>query len=239
MLQTGNTITGISNGGGKVEIISYVSDKLPGEVGHPIQYDTAVNQWYIQSTPVTLFNTIYTGIVGIGSTVLGSQTGSTFITRRIDNRGLDDRIYKLRYVIPKEFINARPPTDGFVLQESKTVGITSASYLSSPLTEAIQLRNPKIIKTIAYSSGSAFVKTELPHHFVVGDTVKISNVVSSNQPAETYNGSFEVVSVVNPKEFSVTGFSSDSRNIFKSDQSKIHSTTSGIFTNGTKRKIKR
>jgi hypothetical protein len=204
----GNTITGISNGGGKVEVISYVSDKLPGDVGHPIQYDNSVGSWYIQSTPVTIFNTIYNGIVGIGSTLLGNQTGSTFITRRIDNRGLDDRIYKLRYVIPKEFVDARPPTDGFVIQETKKVGITSASFVNSTLTDVTQLRNPKIIKTITYSSGTAFVKTELPHNLVIGDTVKVSNVVSSNQTAESYNGSFKVITVVNPREFTITGFTS-------------------------------
>jgi hypothetical protein len=204
----GNTITGISNSGGRIEVISYVSDKLPGDVGHPIQYDSTVKSWYIQSTPVTLFNTIYTGIVGIGSGILGNQTGSTFITRRIDNRGLDDRIYKFRYVIPKEFVDARPPTDGFVIQESKSTGITSTSLLVSALTDATQLRNPKIIKTITYSTGSAFVKTELPHGLVIGDTVKISNVVSSNLSAESYNGSFEVISVITPREFSITGFTS-------------------------------
>jgi hypothetical protein len=202
----GNTITGISNGGGRLEVISYVSDKRPGDVGHPIQYDSTVSNWYIQSTPVTLFNTIYTGIVGIGSTTLGTQTGSTFITRRIDNRGLDDRIYKFRYVIPKEFVDARPPTDGFVLQESKSVGISSVSYLTSALTDVTQLRNPRIIKTINYSSGSAFVKTELPHNLVIGDTVKISNVVSSAQTVASYNGSFEVISITNSKEFAIGGF---------------------------------
>jgi hypothetical protein len=203
---SGNTISGISNGGGRLEVISYVSDKRPGDVGHPIQYDSTVSNWYIQSTPVTVFNTIYNGIVGIGSTTLGNQTGSTFITRRIDNRGLDDRIYKFRYVIPKEFVDARPPTDGFVLQESKSVGISSVSYLTSVLTDVTQLRNPKIIKTITYSSGSAFIKTELPHNLVIGDTVKISNVVSSAQTVASYNGSFEVISITNSKEFSIGGF---------------------------------
>jgi hypothetical protein len=204
----GNTISGISNGGGRLEVISYVSDKSPGEVGHPIQYDTSENQWYIQSTPVTLFNTIYDGIVGIGSVILGNQTGSTFITRRIDNRGLEERIYKLRYVIPKEFINARPPTDGFVLQESKSTGISSVSLLTSALSDTTQLRNPKIIANINYSVGDAFVKTELPHYLVIGDTVKISNVVSSNDSVESYNGSYLVKDVISPREFSVTGFSS-------------------------------
>ena len=205
---SGNTITGISNGGGRIEVISYVADKSPGDVGHPIQYDTTVNQWYIQSSPVTVENQIYTGIVGIGATILGSQTGSTFITRRVDNRGLEDRIYKLRYVIPKEFVNARPPTDGFVLQESKTTGITSVSLLTSPLTDTTQLRNPKIISFIDYAAGTAYVKTELPHGFVEGDTVKISNVLSSGQPDFTFNGSWEVQEITSPREFAITGFSS-------------------------------
>jgi hypothetical protein len=204
----GNTITGISNGGGKIEVISYVADKLPGDVGHPIQYDTGVGSWYIQSTSVTLFNTIYTGIVGIGTTFLGNQTGSTFITRRVDNRGLDDRIYKMRYVIPKEFVNARPPTDGFILQETKTTGISSVSLLTSALNDTTQLRNPKIIKDIEYSTGSAFVKTEVPHGLVEGDTVKISKVVSSNDSVESYNGSHKVITVTNPREFVITGFTS-------------------------------
>ena len=206
---SGNTITGISNGGGRLEVISYVSDKSPGEVGHPIQYDDTQKHWYVQTTPLAISNTIYDGIVGIGTTLLGNQTGSTFITRRVDNRGLDDRVYKLRYVIPKEFVNARPPTDGFVLQESKTTGITSASYLLSQLSDTIQLRNPKIITRASYAGGNANIKTELPHHLQVGDIVKISNVVSSNDAIESYNGSFVVQTVATPREFSVTGFSSD------------------------------
>lgn len=206
---SGNTITGISNGGGRLEVISYVSDKSPGEVGHPIQYDDTQKHWYVQTTPLAISNTIYDGIVGIGTTLLGNQTGSTFITRRVDNRGLDDRVYKLRYVIPKEFVNARPPTDGFVLQESKTTGITSASYLLSQLSDTIQLRNPKIITRASYAGGNVNIKTELPHHLQVGDIVKISNVVSSNDAIESYNGSFVVQTVATPREFSVTGFSSD------------------------------
>ena len=206
---SGNTITGITNGGGRLELISFVSDKSPGEVGHPIQYDDTQKQWYVQSSPISIQNTIYDGIVGIGTTLLGNQTGSTFITRRVDNRGLDDRLYKLRYVIPKEFVNARPPTDGFVLQESKTTGITSVSYLTSSLSDTIQLRNPKIITKASYAGGNANIKTELPHNLQVGDTVKISNVVSSNDAVESYNGSFVVQTISTPREFSVTGFSSD------------------------------
>jgi len=205
----GNTITGISNGGGRLELTSFVSDKTPGEAGHPIQYDDAQKHWYVQSSSAPTDNTMYNGIVGIGTTLLGNQTGSSFVTRRVDNRGLDDRLYKLRYVVPKEFVNARPPTDGFILQESKTTGITSASFLLSQLSDTLQLRNPKIITLATYAGGNASIKTELPHHLKEGDTVKISKVISSNQDVESYNGSFVVKTVATAREFSVTGFSSD------------------------------
>jgi len=210
---SGNTLTGISNGGGKLRIVSAVADKLPGEAGHPIQYDTTEKQWYITGSPVTFFNTIYDGIVGIGTSILGNQTGSTFVTRKVDNRGLDERIYKVRYVIPKEFTNARPPTDGFVLQESKNVGIGSVSFITSGVSDATQLRNPKVIVNAAYAGGTVTIKTEVPHNLVPGDKVKITNIVSSNNTSGNslipYNGSFEVYSTPSPRTFQYVGLSSD------------------------------
>ena len=66
-----------------------------------MQFDEDESQWYLQGSKSTAFNTIYDGIVGIGTSILGNQTGATFVTRRLDNRGLEDRLYKFRYVIPK------------------------------------------------------------------------------------------------------------------------------------------
>jgi hypothetical protein len=201
----GNIITGISNGGGRLKIISAVSDKIPGELGHPIQYDSDVKQWYVQGSPTTFFNTIYDGIVGIGTSILGTQTGSTFLTRRIDNRGLDERIYKVRYVIPKEFPNSRPPTDGFILQESKSVGIGSVSFITSGVSDTTQLRNPKIIIAASYFGGFVSIKTETPHNLTPGDIVKVQNILSTNNLTgiqdEGYNGSFEVVDITSPRSF--------------------------------------
>ena len=201
----GNTISGISNGGGELKIISAVADKLPGELGHPVQFDTDQKQWYVQGSPSTFYNTIYDGIVGIGTSILGTQTGSTFLTRKVDNRGLDERIYKVRYVIPKEFANSRPPTDGFVLQESKSVGIGSVSFITAGVSDPTQLRNPKIIIAASYFSGSITIKTETPHNLVAGDIVNIQNVVSTNNTTGEddagYNGSFEIASTISPRSF--------------------------------------
>ena len=200
-----SAISGISNKGGVITVISTVSDKKPGEPGHPIQYDTVQSNWYVQSTPVSLTNTIYGGIVGIGTSIIGEVTGASFVTRRVDNRGLNERVYKLRYVIPKEFGNARQPSDGFTFQESKSVGIGSASLLTSPLSNATQLRNPKLIKTASWVATLVTVTTELPHKLVSRDVVKITKVKSSNNTNATdnlgFNGDFEVISVPNPKSF--------------------------------------
>ena len=213
----GNTISGISNGGGVLKVVSNVSDKLPGDYGHPVQYDATVGQWYITGSTITIYNTIYDGLVGIGTGQLGNTTGATFVTRQLDSRSLDDRVYKFRYVIPKEFTTARPPTSGFIIQESKNVGINSLSYLSSNLTDTTQLRNPRIIIDAGYNSGTVVIKTETPHNLVAGDSVTISNVLSANNNLTTdsnfsinpYNGTYTVASILTPRSFTYTGISSD------------------------------
>ena len=46
----------------------------------------------------------------------------TFVLRKPRDRSIEDSTYKLRYVLPKDStIFARPPVDGFVLQESNNV----------------------------------------------------------------------------------------------------------------------
>jgi hypothetical protein len=200
-----NPIFGISDRGGVLSVISAVADKKPGELGHPVQFDTDQRNWYVTSTPVTFFNTIYDGIVGIGTEIIGEETGATFITRRIDNRGLNEKLYRLRYVIPKEFGNSRPPTDGFILQETKNVGIGSVTFLTSNLANPTQLRNPKIIKTAGWVGNLVTITTELPHKLLPKDTVKISKIQSTNNLNSTdnlgFNGEFEVISVPSPKSF--------------------------------------
>jgi hypothetical protein len=204
-------ITGINNNGGVLTIVSSVTDKLPGDLGHPIQFDTPQSQWYITGTATTATNQIYNSIVGIGTSILGNETASTFVKRKVDNRSIEDRVYKVRYVIPKEFDNARPPQGGFILQESKTVGVSTISfdnkYTLNSDTPPAYLRNEKIISN-ATVDGNQLVTatTELPHGFIVGDKVKIQKVKSTNNPlgtglTSTYNGSYQVLSVPSTKQF--------------------------------------
>lgn len=208
-------ITGINNNGGVLTVVSSVTDKIPGDLGHPIQYDTAQNNWYIVGTASSTTNQIYKAVVDYGVAILGNETASTFVKRKVDSRSIEDRIYRVRYVIPKEFTNARPPQAGFVLQESKTVGVSTISfdntYTLSNTTPPAYLRNEKIISNAtvgAVSNGSQIVTitTELPHQVAVGDKVKIQKVRSTNNSlgvglTSTYNGSYTVLSVPSTKQF--------------------------------------
>ena len=208
-------IVGINNNGGTLTVISSVTDKLPGDLGHPIQYNTTQSQWYITGSITTSTNQIYNIIVGLGTATLGNETASTFVKRKVDIRSIEDRIYKVRYVIPKEFTNARPPQGGFVLQETKTVGVSTISfddtYTLTGSTPPAYLRNEKIVSNAtvgSVSGGSQTVTatTELPHGFIVGDKVKVQKIKSTNNPlgtglTSTYNGSYQVVSVPSTKQF--------------------------------------
>jgi hypothetical protein len=205
-------ITGINNNGGRLTIVSSVSDKFPGELGHPIQYDTAQSQWYITASST---NQIYSTITNLGISVLGNETSATFVKRKIDSRSIEDRIYKFRYVVPKEFTNARQPQAGFVLQETKTVGVSEYSfddnYTIDNFTPPSYFRNEKIISNAtvgAVSNGrqTVTITTEIPHRFAVGDTVKVQKVRSANNTlgvglTSTYNGSYNILSVPNTKQF--------------------------------------
>ena len=44
----------------------------------------------------------------------------TYFLRKDDDRSLDEKVYKLRYVVPKELVNGRDPIEGFVLQDSSS-----------------------------------------------------------------------------------------------------------------------
>ena len=204
---SGTYISGIVNNGGIVTIVSSVSDKLPGDPGHPIAFDTNANQWYINSS-VDSTNQISSVLVGGGST---TKTNDTYIVRKGEDRLVDDRIYKVRYVIPKEYLYARIPTQGFVLQESKTVGVTSISYTGDEINDPTDLRNERIIvnataDTIVNNSQVITITTELPHNFIVGDKVKIQKIISTNNPTATgitssYNGSYYITSVPSIRTF--------------------------------------
>jgi hypothetical protein len=189
----------LNNKGGILRIVSRVSDKNPGDIGHPVQWDTG-GYWYINVDAAS--NSVYNIINSSGVAGLGNATTRSYVTRKPDSRSLIDTLYRVRYVIPKNApTTARPPVDGFILQESSNIvgsGATEISqlYNTSGSISATSLRNPKFIATVSYSTGSVTVRSELPHELKVGDQVEIKNVSPTG-----YNGTYVVTSVVDAKQF--------------------------------------
>ena len=59
----------------------------------------------------------------------------SYILRKDDDRSLDEKIYKLRYVVPKELTNGRDPVDGFVLQDSSFTNVfTNTDFNKQTIT---------------------------------------------------------------------------------------------------------
>ena len=57
-----NDVIDIKNSnGGIISLVSRVTDKVPGDLGHPIQYDNTQKQWYAIGAASTITNTIYYG----------------------------------------------------------------------------------------------------------------------------------------------------------------------------------
>ena len=219
LAQTFNdTISGsavvVNSKGGILQVESRVSDKKSGDVGHPIQFDNTLKQWYIT---VADNNDLYNTVVGLGTSALGAATPKTFISRTPDNRSLEDRLYKVRYVVPRDStVLGRPPEDSFVLQESSTtVGFTNqevAKFKSvNPviLSNTSELRNPRAISGAVWDAivGIATINTETPHELSVGSRVQIFNVVSTGNTTGLgytgFNGVFDVTAAPNRKSFSI------------------------------------
>lgn len=207
----------INNKGGTINIVSRVSDKNSGDIGHPIQYDSSQGQWYINVSTAATDNNLYSTITTLGSSVLGSATPRTYITRQPDTRNLADTIYKLRYVIPagSGITSARPPIDGFVIQESgDTSGTTNAEVQTyfSPTTVSLsnvsEQRNFKFISNATWDGTFAYYQTELPHNLSVGSVVEVLNVTSTNNTtgitSTGFNNTFSVVGVSSAKSFQVS-----------------------------------
>jgi len=223
---------------GSLKIVSRVSDKRPGELGHPIQYDeTTYNAdwddtdsdttktyqsggWFVHTH---IDNTINTALdpTGTGSSS-AELTGDEipYIVRKSDDRSLDEKLYKIRYVVPKELVDAKDPTDGFILQDSSQttvdrvedftrseIGNGNDSTISPNDPGYTFNRNLRFISFLEYDTNSriATVRSDKSHDMKVGELVTIRNIKSSTNSTgifnTEYNGSFVVESVIDEKTF--------------------------------------
>ena len=208
-------ITIRSYGGVQLRVESRVSDKKAGEIGHPIQYDYNKGNWfiYVSGTNNTLkgkLQELYDD--GQQSNPVITETEISYFRRIEDGRSIDEKLYKLRYVVPKELNNSRDPVTGFVLQESATVNVRDASDFSitSITTQDYDFdRNPRFISSCTYtpSTDTIRITADRSHSLKVGDFVNLNNIPSSNNTASRdkfgFNGSFEVDTVVDGKTFTV------------------------------------
>jgi hypothetical protein len=202
----------INNKGGILKIVSRVSDKVSGDIGHPIQYDVNENQWYVRVSAASTENTIFNVIENLKTSGLGNATSRTYIKRQQDGRSSLDTLYRVRYVIPSNAggVVARPPSDGFIIQESNTsIGSTTAeiqSYFGTgSITNVNQQRNFRFIANATWDGTNAFFDTELPHNLSIGSQVEIVNVTSTNNsagdPNSGFNRTFVIEGVPNSKIF--------------------------------------
>ena len=206
--------------GGSLKVVSRVSDKDSGDIGHPIQWDTGKSQWYIKVGIDTAGNkdAIWPYFIDQGTSVLGNASPRTYIKRKTDDRKAEDTTYRLRYVIPASSGTsvARPPTSGYILQESNTsIGSTTSEvqtyFGSGSLTNVNEQRNFSFIAGANWSSApnpdAANIITEQPHKLSVGSLVEIANVKSSVNTTGAgnsgYNGTFTVTGITSAREFVV------------------------------------
>ena len=212
----------INNKGGIITIESRVSDKLAGDVGHPVQYDTGENQWYCNVATAATENNIYSTVIGF-STAIGTNTPRSYINRKTDDRSLQDTLYRARYVVPAGVSSARPPIDGYVIQESCADNETTANIQLVTLTNSVQQRNETFIADANWNSstGIATITTEKPHNFETGAQVQLLNIVSSNNTTGVgtsgYNFKKEVTGIVSDRSFSIA--LSDDPGTFDNDTS--------------------
>ena len=212
--------------GGNLNIVSRVSDKIAGGIGHPIQYDTSQSNWYVNVSTASTDNKIYSTVNDLGTAILGDSTSRTFFKRKKDSRDQNDIVYRLRYVIPSTsgVSVARPPSEGYVIQESNTtIGITTSEvqtyFGSGSLNNVDHLRNFRIISDASWASNEATVYTELPHGLQVGTEVQMVNVISANNTDASdnlgFNRTFPVTGISSAKAFTV-GIATDP-GVFQSD----------------------
>ena len=83
----------------------------------PLRYDPTQENWYlaVKSNTNNGIHQVLTNPNSIYTASTITNTENIFFKRVSDDRQLADRTYRLRYVIPKTELNARPPIVGYVI----------------------------------------------------------------------------------------------------------------------------
>ena len=198
----GNEITGINNSGGILRIVSRVSDKEAGDIGHPVQFDSS--GWHVN---VGAGNTLSSAIIANQSDIT-PKTRTSFIKRTLDRRKESEKNYGLKYVISQDSNLASPPVAGFSIAETSTVP-DDINYQNdnNVLTSTSNLRQANNIINASWGGNVGIITAEHPHGLKVGHIVQVYRVRSSTNTSGTddsgFNGIFEVSSIPNDTTFRV------------------------------------
>ena len=214
-------------GGTNLKILSRVSDKVAGDIGHPVQYDGT--QWYITTNADS---DIYGAITSLGTAVLTEKTEPSYVKRISDSRSLDEKIYKIRVVIPKETVNGKNPESSFIIQQSSSTGITTGlSVITTSNYESN--KNPSLIAKCTRTNTTVTIISELPHNLQVGDGIIVKNITDSTYTTAVSdrgsNGTFAVASVVDDMTFTYTTPDSYGSNLVFANDTTNRSITSPRF----------
>ena len=126
---------------------------------------------------------IFTYINDNGVAGIGERSQVSFFKRREDPRSIDEKLFKLRVCVPKEFANAKDPEEGFVIQGQAAIGYrnnTDFNIGAITSSDFDFVRNPRFISTCSASSSTVTVISEQPHDLDVGDKIIVKNVTSTD-----------------------------------------------------------
>ena len=192
-------------GGSQLRVLSRVSEKESGDPGSPIQFDSANGNWFVHTDAN---NGIYNYFNNNGVAGIGARSPVTFFKRLEDTRSIDEKLFKFRVCVPKEFTNAKDPEEGFVIQESSSTGYRNNTDFNLDALTASDYafnRSPRFISTCSVSSSTVTVISEQPHNLDIGDQIVVKNVQSTDNvvgaAGSGYNGTFEITAVNDDKTF--------------------------------------
>ena len=182
--------------GTNLRVLSRVTDKESGDIGHPVQFDSTKTKWYI---------TVRSGATNTITSNLSSLTTNSdpsFVKRISDTRSLDEKIYKLRLAIPKEITNSKNPENGFVIQESSSTDVRTVTDFTKNdelTSEDFEFqRNPRFISTCTFNNTlkTVTIGLEKPHNLNVGDLVTIKNITDTSNSTGVGNSSYNRTTAV-------------------------------------------
>ena len=220
-------------GGTNLRILSRVSDKISGDIGHPVQWDATQSRWYIKTNAGS---DIYTTITNPLNTFEDNRTEPSYIKRTADSRSLDEKLYKIRVVIPKELVGAKNPEDGFVIQQTSSTGYRNNNDpTSSSITKSDYEynKNLSLIAKCTRTANTVTIISELPHNLQVGDIIIVKNITDSTYTSAEdnrgSNGTFVVSSVPDDMTFGYTTPDSYGSNLVFTNNTTSRTITSPRF----------